>query len=586
MTLSLPVYRNSFHPAWLLLLLPPSLGFLSSAYDTEGEGAIALAIRGLLAMAFVGPLVWWRVGEPSSGVCQWLKELRMQLPGCLLAIGVPGILGMIRVPREALEWSQGIFAVGCLVLGATAWGAEFEKGTLGPLLSQPLSRGAIYRQKLAVLGLLLALAWLNFILTVAPGEHGLFSEDRWVTVLIPLTVFCTAPLFALITRSTLAGLIFTVAVPCGLLMMAIVGTALVRRFFFEGGAMEGVWFPHALLAAVAAYLAAGAWLGWVAFRRLEVREAGGSIGPGDFHPLSLPTDRWLGFLLPTGVWGHLLRKEVRLHVVPWLVAGIMVGLWGLGLLARVLLPENEISRGLSHPEIPLVLAACMGILILLVAGSACVAEERQLGTLDWQLTQPVTVERQWWAKILVAVTLGVVFGLALPLVLLRIAYGASLFAGAMEANPVLFPAVYGSGAAALMVIAIYASSCCRSTIKATALAIGIAAGLAGLIALTVFTAGEQMDWILSSLQRRAGTSRLAWAPGVQTLIVGFPLLWLGAATALLGGFLVLARHNFRQTAIPVSQVVRQLTGLGMAAVILGTVLSVVMVFLLALQQLR
>ncbi len=58
------------------------------------------------------------------------------------------------------------------------------------------------------------------------------------------------------------------------------------------------------------------------------------------------------------------------------------------------------------------------LLIPFVVGAVSVAEERKLGTLGVQLSQPISPRRQWWAKLLVTSTISFVLGVVLPAVLL------------------------------------------------------------------------------------------------------------------------------------------------------------------------
>ena len=51
-----------------------------------------------------------------------------------------------------------------------------------------------------------------------------------------------------------------------------------------------------------------------------------------------------------GSWTELLRKEARLHVVPWLVAGMMVGSWCVYLLIQWIRTRIPIPAGRSILE--------------------------------------------------------------------------------------------------------------------------------------------------------------------------------------------------------------------------------------------
>ncbi|MEN9674903.1 MAG: hypothetical protein RIS76_799 [Verrucomicrobiota bacterium] len=587
MNLTLPIYRNSFHPAWLLLLLAPVLALLAS--DVNEIGIFVLSARIALVMAFLGSLLWWRHAEAPSGLLQLLKELRVQLPGCLVAVGFPGLLFLARLmgamPEGFFEFYIGAFSLGCLVMGATAFGSEFEQRTMAALLSQPGSRASIFLRKMGLLVVLLLLAWLNLALDLGCMPGWLWdSATVWRLGILALVVCCTSPLFTLITRSTLAGAIFTAAVPALIVGIGSLAGAIITRL--RGVAPPEEWATGCLWVGTPVYMGLCAWLGWRQFARLQVQDAGGGTGGGHvgFHPLSVPTDRLIASILPFGWLGQLVRKELRLHVVPWLVSGVLVGLWALLVATRILVTDEETVRALATVEVPAILAALMGVLILLVSGSACVAEERQLGTLDWQLTQPLTVARQWRVKVAVALGMALICGVALPVVLLAITYGPGLFAGLFDANGIPL-AIYSGVALGIHFIAVYASSFSRSTMKATAAAIGIMAGLC-LVALPVVVfVKSRVDSHLVDLMRQGEEVRMtapAWVPSLglfQALaIVAGTLL----AVLLFGGLLYFGSRNFRGAVVSRSAVVRQIGILSLLLVVPALALAEGLVHLMVL----
>src|SRR4029077_5691488 len=64
-------------------------------------------------------------------------------------------------------------------------------------------------------------------------------------------------------------------------------------------------------------------------------------------------------------------------------------------------------------------------LIALLVGSLASAEERQLGTLEWQLTLPVAVWKQWAVKLGVTMALSLVIALAVPTLLFSMSVGTA-----------------------------------------------------------------------------------------------------------------------------------------------------------------
>ena len=112
--------------------------------------------------------------------------------------------------------------------------------------------------------------------------------------------------------------------------------------------------------------------------------------------------------------GQLVRKEVRLHLPAFVVAGMLVGLWLL--LLAVVVARPSVSK--DFLMLPVVL---LGLGIPVIAGIVSTAEERSLGLLDWHLTLPVSARRQWFIKVLVALAVNVVLGILLPGVLGQVA---------------------------------------------------------------------------------------------------------------------------------------------------------------------
>ncbi len=168
MNLALPLYRNSFHPAWLLLILPPLVGFCIPELSEGLEVRVVLILRILLALTLVAPLVYLRTRPVSGRLSRLLKELRQQVPGSFLSILGVGVFGW-NVQSHMPALAVVAFGFGCLLMGATAFGVEFDQRTIGSLLTQPISRSTIYREKLVVVAFLSLLAWLNLVLDVGFG---------------------------------------------------------------------------------------------------------------------------------------------------------------------------------------------------------------------------------------------------------------------------------------------------------------------------------------------------------------------------------------------------------------------------------
>ena len=164
------------------------------------------------------------------------------------------------------------FAIGSISLGAQSMGHEFHNRTVGLLLAQPLPRARLYLVKLFVLALMIAA--LTTITLPLYSERLLRAASRDTQPAMLLMVatcgLFLAPFLTVLCRSTLAAVVFTVAIP-GLLA--------------TGADLVGVWVHGAHNAAAVdhfkedvfwrgmfAICGLAAIAGWWTFARLEVIE--------------------------------------------------------------------------------------------------------------------------------------------------------------------------------------------------------------------------------------------------------------------------------------------------------------------------
>lgn len=513
-----PASRNSFHPAWLLLLVPPAISW-TVAWLSPGDTSTRLHLGRLTLMALVVlPWVWWRSTNAGPGLCRILKEVRLQLPGFLIAVGLPGVLGLW-IHHDLEQWMFMAFAFGCSLMGATAFGTEFEQRTLGGLLSQPRPRIAIFLEKLSVLAMLLSVALAHLVL-LRSGTPGF---EPHIALNFALVGLCTGPLFSLWSRSTLAGLIFSVTVP---LLLYLLGT-LIGEWIFQRWnlwALTATRFDAWLVdVGLPLYLLASLGLSWRTFRGLELRdgEAGGKA-TSNLHPLSGPVDRLLSPLLGrSGTWGPLLRKEFRLQVIPWLVASLAVGVWLLWAAVGWMRGDEVDTRAIDQVSGATLVAGLMSLLLVLGTSAASIAEERELGTLEWQLTQPVPLRRQWWAKVMVTTLFTFALGLGLPYLLLRLWFGPSTLMEGWNHPGLRDVLIVLACTATLQALGMYASSLSRNTMKASALTVGLAAGLILILVLCGWFLALGLEAVARDSQEamESSTSITApsWSPSVAEL---------------------------------------------------------------------
>jgi hypothetical protein len=322
--------------------------------------------------------------EAHALVWPWLS--------CIGAMMLPGVLDV------GDRWPVAMLALGAPALGAVAIGHEYAGKTLPLLLSQPVRRERLYVTKLAVLAImlavLLALGYWRFP-AWRPGEER--YGHAWL-ILPTLGAFCVTPWLTMVSRSPVAGAVFTLAVP-GLMMTA---ASVLWQFTGRTSGFDVVQ-DAVLFGAIPLFFAFGAMAGWRAFMRLEVKGDQGAVS------VSWP-QRTRAAVQSTGLrvrhrpMRALLAKEFRLQQLSLTLAAVFAIGW---LLFHWQAPP-DMQMALSG------LTLLYALLISVLIGMVASAEERQLGTLESQILLPVSAARQWLLKIAVVFTLATILALALP----------------------------------------------------------------------------------------------------------------------------------------------------------------------------
>jgi hypothetical protein len=305
------------------------------------------------------------------------------------------------------------FFVGSVALAAMTIGHEYNHRTLPHLLSLPIARPRILVAKLlAVTPMLATLAVVA--LTIGPGGP-YFERGTVIGGLSILAAVAVAPWLTMVTGSPLAGSVFGLGVAGGLqlLVFVLVGLwlKLAKPVFAEHSDPLQETFDRALAASLVLVAVAAAVSGWRRFMALEA---------SDRRSTHLTWPRWLRSSMVVDAeqlvaparrsWPYwlLVKKELRIQQLSILVAAINVVIW---LVASQLVdPSPAATRVLA------VVAMLYGGLLALLIGSLASAEERHMGTLEWQLLMPVAAWRQFALKTVVTLTLSLVLGFALPLV--------------------------------------------------------------------------------------------------------------------------------------------------------------------------
>ena len=343
------------------------------------------------------------------------KEIRALLPAwsaCLVALAAAAAADDPRLV------AAGVFAYafGSIALGAQSMGHEYAHRTLGILLSQPTERRRVFATKLAVLATMLpVLAALAYGVLSRSDALGWSRQVTLYLALLPaLCGLLVAPWLTMVGRSALAGVVFTIAIPGAML----VGCEAIGVMKYSAASAEvdvfrlAVW-PNTVLA----LCACGAIFGWHRFMRLEAIEGSGA---------EIQLTRW--FAVQRHRAGHpiwrLVQKEFHLQQLTLVLVGVYVAGWVTVSALKYFVPE---LRG--FPIIPATMLYLALLAILM--GSLASAEERQFGTLEWQILLPVAAWQQWLVKAGTVLALAFAFGIGLPALLIYIDPSASEFRDAV-----------------------------------------------------------------------------------------------------------------------------------------------------------
>ena len=330
------------------------------------------------------------------------REFRALLPlwlACLLLALAPAL-----TEHELVRSAAGLaYVLGSFAIGAHAFGHEYAHRTLPQLLALPVSRYRTLFVKLMVAGVFVTLLGGAAQLTLLGELDRGPATPQQIALAVWLTAMLLAPALTLLCRGTLAGSIFAGSLlGCVALGGDIIGWirydtdgAAIQRFqiLFFWRVMPFLWFA----AAVAL---------WRSFVRAQAIEGRG-------REIHFP--QWLGARRggqraarrwTNPVW-QLVAKELRLQQMVFAIGAIY--------LAIALL---VIVRARTDPQfdgrILLAVTSMYAALLALLAGALAGAEERQLGTIQWQLLLPMPVTQQWGIKAAVAYAVSVGLAVALP----------------------------------------------------------------------------------------------------------------------------------------------------------------------------
>ena len=311
------------------------------------------------------------------------------------------------------------FGLGVLVLALVPFGHELTAKTFNLLLSQPISRRAIWSAKALTMAMAMAINILVYAVSlwlllrcyfaIGPLTFAARYRNELITaVWLAFLAYAGGLWTMLLLRTIVGAFAITIIVP-----LAIVGTVFgvvdkVAPNSVDTPRTYGLVFSALLLYGIVGILFAR----WQLLRAQDTHWTGG--------PIIFPRLRFKATTLrtsPSNPWWALFRKEVQLQQAALVISAVLFVLHLGSFLFR---GSSTGQTSTTAEEIATGLPAVWVLLPLLI-GSTAVAEERRLGTLETLLTQPISRRTQLLIKVLGAAVLAVLCGAIIPVTLETIA---------------------------------------------------------------------------------------------------------------------------------------------------------------------
>lgn len=343
-------------------------------------------------------LFWTWCAVTLAGLLTWLPHELRYVRGVWIDEGVVHRVGSITGFLTFVS-SMG-FWIGVPLLATLAFGNDFQYRTLPLLLSQPIDRMKVWKEKLIVT----TIAALTIAFVYSLGRQDMSK----LAVVWMVTALCSATFWTLVARSIIGGLVLNL----------FQGTAIVMT----GQLMKWMQWSIPSSPTIAAAISYGIFMLWMGRRKLLRFEMTDGIG-GD---LLLISPR--GFLRcrSTGVFANLIRKEVRLLWPVWMLTLVCVAV-------VVFLGALQLLPGISSARLAsLAIFLIFGLngLSTVLAGCISMGEERTSGTHSWHMTLPMSARLQWLLKLTAAV-LAAVVPLAFTILIAELTFG-DLFTGVLD----------------------------------------------------------------------------------------------------------------------------------------------------------
>jgi ABC-type transport system involved in multi-copper enzyme maturation permease subunit len=353
------------------------------------------------------------------------KEVRLLLPSWVAILLLSTILPWVWEKDESIIGvAMAVSFFGTILIALDSFGREFSLGIFSSLMSQPVERREIWRNKIKLLVAGVAIIfiaqlasyelWFHHWLPVSGATHWMSPGPNWWLwiggmIALILVALSGGLWTVLLIRQVAAAFWITFLVPAGIVMFIVLLVPV--KLLNDDHAATALFFS---LAAI--YSAAGFWLAHRLFHRAQdVAWTGGVIN----------FSRWRYFERKEQAsvsrrehrpFAALVKKEFQLHSVSLVGASALLALHILVFFLRA----YAIGAQKNVDSFTAVISEFFWIFWLalpLVLGSTAVAEERKLGVMDGQFCLPVSRRRQFALKFLSVMIFGTLLGGMIPFLL-------------------------------------------------------------------------------------------------------------------------------------------------------------------------
>lgn len=354
----------------------------------------------------------------SNRLMKEARALFVPWVAILLACALPLLWRLDFLNRVSLLYliaRLGLY-VGVPLLATLSFGFEFQHKTLALLLSQPVERKTIWREKLTVsalavmaVSLVAYFAWPNSIPSDMDGRLFVVGAAfLWL-----LMTWCSAMFWTLLARSTLGGLILNIGTQFLLFALVFVSDVSDTR---------------TVAIVMLVYSAVMLWLGWIMLNRYQA--VGGFAGPDlmTAAPNMMPS-RIAGIFRndPKQRFLNLIRKELRLLRPLWFMTALFVVLWTIlaNWISHTITGRWPLTTWQGNHRFFLVFfSVVFPWIAMILAGSVSISEERESGVHAWHLTLPLSSRTQWAVKFLLGLGAGALCAIVIPTALVSLSRGA------------------------------------------------------------------------------------------------------------------------------------------------------------------